>query len=113
MCILYKFVDLACNCKLEYICAYTQFQFSIASIVICFYKYVLQSRNGAYNFVKPFVDTVQFYYTVQDKCDFRPQTAYSVNGVSPRKPAQNVKETPDRRSPEKQRRLRHQGDPPL
>lgn len=47
----------------------------------------------------------------QDKCDFRPQTAYSVDGVSPLKPAQTVKENQERRSPERQRRVRHQAEP--
>ncbi|RXN32465.1 TRAF-type zinc finger domain-containing 1 isoform X1 [Labeo rohita] len=47
----------------------------------------------------------------QDKCDLRPQTAYSFDGLSPRKPHHTAKEAPERRSPERQRRVRHQADP--
>lgn len=72
----------------------------------------LSSRNRAHHLIEAFVDTAQFCYTVQDKCDFRPQTAYSVDGVSPQKPDQITKEAQERRSPEKQRRVRHQGEPP-
>uniref|UniRef100_A0A9J7ZE47 TRAF-type zinc finger domain-containing protein 1 n=1 Tax=Cyprinus carpio carpio TaxID=630221 RepID=A0A9J7ZE47_CYPCA len=47
----------------------------------------------------------------QDKCDFRPQTAFSIGGLSPRKPHHTAKEAHERRSPERQRRVRHQADP--
>ncbi|KAI7812856.1 TRAF-type zinc finger domain-containing protein 1 [Triplophysa rosa] len=52
-------------------------------------------------------ENVLFHH--QDKCDLRPHTAYSVDGASPRKP--HHKEAPERRSPERQRRVRHQADP--
>lgn len=52
-------------------------------------------------------ENVLFHH--QDKCDLRPHTAYFVDG--PRKPHQTTKETHERRSPERQRRVRHQADP--
>ncbi|XP_056600774.1 TRAF-type zinc finger domain-containing protein 1 isoform X2 [Triplophysa dalaica] len=52
-------------------------------------------------------ENVLFHH--QDKCDLRPHMAYLVDGASPRKP--HHKEAPERRSPERQRRVRHQADP--
>uniref|UniRef100_A0A671NVB9 TRAF-type zinc finger domain-containing protein 1-like n=2 Tax=Sinocyclocheilus anshuiensis TaxID=1608454 RepID=A0A671NVB9_9TELE len=42
----------------------------------------------------------------QDKCDLRPQTAYSIDRLSPLKPHHTTKEAHER-----QRRVRHQADP--
>ncbi|XP_055055220.2 TRAF-type zinc finger domain-containing protein 1 [Misgurnus anguillicaudatus] len=52
-------------------------------------------------------ENVLFHH--QDKCDVRPQTAYLIDGVSPRKP--HHQDAPEKRSPERQRRVRHQADP--
>ncbi|XP_051550976.1 TRAF-type zinc finger domain-containing protein 1 [Myxocyprinus asiaticus] len=54
-------------------------------------------------------ENVLFHH--QDKCDLRPKTAYSKDGVSPWKPHYTAKEAHERRSPERQRRVRHQADP--
>ncbi|XP_063051853.1 TRAF-type zinc finger domain-containing protein 1 isoform X2 [Engraulis encrasicolus] len=53
-------------------------------------------------------ENVVFHH--QDKCDFRPQTAYSVDKVPAQKPLFPAREAA-RSSPERQRRLRHQADP--
>ncbi|XP_051954022.1 TRAF-type zinc finger domain-containing protein 1-like [Xyrauchen texanus] len=47
----------------------------------------------------------------QDKCALHPQTAYSIDGVSPRKPNHTAKEAHERSSPERQRKVRLQADP--
>ncbi|KAL2091942.1 hypothetical protein ACEWY4_011740 [Coilia grayii] len=53
-------------------------------------------------------ENVVFHH--QDKCDFRPQTAYSAEKVPAQKPLFPPREAA-RSSPERQRRLRHQADP--
>ncbi|XP_036383975.1 TRAF-type zinc finger domain-containing protein 1 isoform X1 [Megalops cyprinoides] len=47
----------------------------------------------------------------QDKCDLRPNTAHSVDKISPQKPLFPTKASSERSSPGLQRRLRHQADP--
>uniref|UniRef100_A0A8C1X8H3 TRAF-type zinc finger domain-containing protein 1 n=1 Tax=Cyprinus carpio TaxID=7962 RepID=A0A8C1X8H3_CYPCA len=49
-------------------------------------------------------ENVLFHH--QDKCDIRPQTADSIDGLSPQKPNHTTKEAHER-----QRRVRHQADP--